>query len=306
MRVGFIGLGMMGGSMALNAGAAGHDMTVHDLRREAAERHLKAGARWAGTVSEAARGAEVVFTSLPGPPEVESVADALLDAMQPGAAWFDLSTNSPTVVRRLHERCAAKGVAMLDAPVSGGVAGARTRKLALWVGGDRAVFDRFRPVLDAIGDQVIHIGDIGAGSIAKLVHNAAGYAMQLALAEVFTMGVKAGVPPLALWAAIRQGSLGRQRSFDRLGERFLRGTYDPPNFALALGHKDVRLATELAREIGVPMRLTGLTYAEMTDALNRGWGGRDARSFLLLQQERAGLDFHVPAEDIEAVLKRDG
>jgi 3-hydroxyisobutyrate dehydrogenase len=226
--------------------------------------------------------------------------------MHPGAAWFDLSTNSPTVVRRLHKRFAAKGMAMLDAPVSGGPAGARTRKLALWVGGDRAVFDRFRPVLDAIGDQVIHIGDIGAGSVAKLVHNAAGYAMQLALVEVFTMGVKAGVPPVALWAAIRQGSLGRQRSFDRLGERFLRGTYDPPNFALALAHKDMTLATELGREIGVPMRLGNLAHAEMTDALNRGWQGRDSRSYLLLQQERAGLEIRVPAEEIEAVLKRDG
>jgi 3-hydroxyisobutyrate dehydrogenase len=306
MRVGFIGLGMMGGSMALNAGAAGFPMAVHDLRREAAEGHLKAGARWAGSAAEAARGADVVFTSLPGPREVESVADGLLESMQSGAAWFDLSTNSPTVVRRLHKRFAAKGVAMLDAPVSGGPAGARTRKLALWVGGERAVFDRFRPVLDAIGDQVIHIGDIGAGTVAKLVHNAAGYAMQLALVEVFTMGVKAGVPPLALWAAIRQGSLGRQRSFDRLGERFLRGTYDPPNFALALGHKDMTLATELGREIGVPMRLVNLAQAEMTDALNRGWQGRDSRSYLLLQQERAGLEIRVPAEEIEAVLKRDG
>jgi 3-hydroxyisobutyrate dehydrogenase len=114
------------------------------------------------------------------------------------------------------------------------------------------------------------------------------------------------VPPLALWAAIRQGSLGRQRSFDRLGERFLRGTYDPPNFALALGHKDMTLATELGREIGVPMRLASLAHAEMTDALNRGWQGRDSRSYLLLQQERAGLEIRVPAEEIEAILKRDG
>lgn len=305
MRVGFIGLGTMGGSMALNAGAAGFAMTVHDLRREAGELHLKAGARWADSPAEAARDADVVFTSLPGPREVEAVADGLFGAMRAGAAWFDLSTNSPTVVRRLHQRFAAKGVAMLDAPVSGGPAGAKSRKLALWVGGERAVFDRCRPVLDAIGDQVIHIGDIGAGSIAKLVHNAAGYAMQLALVEVFTMGVKAGVPPLALWAAIRQGSLGRQRSFDRLGERFLRGTYDPPNFALALGHKDMTLATGLGREIGVPMRVAGIAHAEMTDALNRGWEGRDSRSYLLLQQERAGLDIKVPAEEIEAVLKRD-
>jgi len=306
MRVGFIGLGTMGASMALNVGAAGVRTTVTDLRPEAAKPHLAAGARWADSVGDLGRGADVVLTSLPGPREVESVADALFDAMSPGAAWFDLSTNSPTVVRKLHQRFATKGVALLDAPVSGGPAGAKSRKLALWVGGDKAVFDRCRPVLDAIGDQVIHIGDIGAGSVAKLVHNAAGYAMQLALVEVFTMGVKAGVPPVDLWAAIRQGSAGRQRTFDRLGERFLLGTYDPPNFALGLGHKDMTLATELGRELGVPMRIAGLAHAEMTEALNRGWQGRDARSYLLLQMERAGLDIRVPAEEIEAVLKKDG
>ena len=306
MRVGFIGLGTMGGSMALNAQKGGHTLVVHDMRKEAGTRHVGAGARWADTVAEVGRSAEVVLTSLPGPKEVEAVAEGLIDAMPAGSAWFDLSTNSPTVVRRLHERFAKKGIAVLDAPVSGGPSGAKSGKLALWVGGERDVFDRFRPVLDAIGDQVLYIGSIGAGSVAKLVHNCAGYAMQLALVEVFTMGVKAGVEPLALWAAIRQGALGRKRSFDRIGDQFLQGKFDPPNFALALAHKDVTLATELGREVGVPMRLANLTYAEMTEALNRGWEKRDSRSYLLLQEERAGLDIKVPLAEIEAVLKRDG
>jgi 3-hydroxyisobutyrate dehydrogenase len=306
MRVGFIGLGTMGGSMALNAQKGGHALVVHDMRKEAAARHVDAGARWADTAAEVGRSSEVVLTSLPGPKEVEAVAEALIEAMPAGSAWFDLSTNSPTVVRRLHERFAKKGIAVLDAPVSGGPSGAKSGKLALWVGGEREVFDRFRAVLDAIGDQVLYIGSIGAGSVAKLVHNCAGYAMQLALVEVFTMGVKAGVEPLALWAAIRQGALGRKRSFDRIGDQFLQGKFDPPNFALALAHKDVTLATELGREVGVPMRLANLTYAEMTEALNRGWEKRDSRSYLLLQEERAGLDIKVPLAEIEAVLKRDG
>jgi 3-hydroxyisobutyrate dehydrogenase len=306
MRVGFIGLGMMGGSMALNALKGGFDVTVHDLRKELSEPHLKAGAKWAATVGDAGRDADVVLTSLPGPKEVEAVGEALIKVMRKGSVWFDLSTNSPTVVRRLHARFAQNGVSMLDAPVSGGPAGAKSGKMALWVGGDQAVFETYRKVLDALGDQVIFIGPIGAGSVAKLVHNCAGYAMQLALAELFTMGVKAGVEPLPLWAAIRQGALGRKRSFDRLGDQFLQGNFEPANFALALAHKDVTLATELAREIGVPMRLANLTYAEMTDALNRGWHKRDSRSFLLLQQERAGLNIKVPKEDIDAVLKRDG
>ena len=133
--------------------------------------------------------------------------------------------------------------------------GAKSRKLALWVGGDQAVFDKHRAVLDSIGDQVRYVGPIGAGLVAKLVHNCAGYAIQTALAEVFTMGVKAGVPALDLWAAVRQGSLGRIRTFDRLGKQFLQGAFDPPEFALKLAHKDMSLATQLGRELGVPMRL---------------------------------------------------
>jgi 3-hydroxyisobutyrate dehydrogenase len=153
---------------------------------------------------------------------------------------------------------------------------------------------------------VLYIGEIGAGSVAKLVHNCAGYAIQTAMAEVFTMGVKAGVPALDLWAAVRQGALGRQRTFDRLSRQFLQGSFDPPDFALKLAHKDVRLATELGRELGVPMQVSDIALAEMTAALARGWGERDSRIPMLLQEERAGVEIKVPAKDIEAVFKRDG
>ncbi len=305
MRIGFIGLGTMGSAMALNALAAGHELTVHSRRRESAQPHLEAGACWAADPYQVALASEVVFTSLPGPPEVEAVAEGLYRGLPQGAAWFDLSTNSPTVMRRLHERFAAKGIAVLDAPVSGGPKGAKSGKLALWVGGEQAVFDRFRPVLAALGDQILYIGPIGAGSIAKLVHNCAGYAIHCAVAEVFTMGVKAGIEPLELWSALRQGATGRARTFDRMADQFLPGKFEPPAFALKLAHKDVTLATDLGRELGVPMRLANLTHAEMTEALNRGWGERDSRSFLLLQEERAGVDIKVPLEAIRAELDRD-
>ena len=129
MRVGFIGLGTMGGSMALNAQKGGHGMIVHDLRREAAERHLKAGAAWAEGVRAVGEVADIVLTSLPGPPEAEAVGEELLASMRPGVPWFDLTTNSPIVARRIHARFAAKGIPMLDAPVSGGPSGAKTGKL---------------------------------------------------------------------------------------------------------------------------------------------------------------------------------
>ncbi len=309
MKVGFIGLGTMGTSMASNLQAAGHELAVNDVRGAAAAPHLAAGAAWKATPRELAEAVEVVFTSLPGPAEVEAVAlgaDGLLNGMRQGSAWFDLTTNSPAVVRRLHPLFKQKGLHLLDAPVSGGPKGARTRKLALWVGGDREVYDRFKAVLDAIGDQPHYVGEIGAGSIAKLVHNCAGYAVQTALAEVFTMGVKAGVDPLTLWRVVRQGAGGRRRTFDGLADQFLPGTYEPPSFTLTLAHKDVRLATALGREVGVPMRLAQLTLEELTEAMNRGWGPRDSRVAMLLQQERAGVHIAVPAEKVREVLERDG
>lgn len=309
MRIGFIGLGTMGAHMATHLQRAGHDLAVHDLNAQSASRHLAAGATWAATPRQAAEGAAVVFTSLPGPPEVEAVIegeDGALAGLAPGAALFDLSTNAPSLVRRLHAEFAEKGVHFLDAPVSGGPKGAESGKLAIWVGGDREIFDRFRPALDAIGDQARYIGPIGSASVAKLVHNMAGYAVNLALAEVFTLGVKAGVDPLTLFEAVRQGALGRQRTFDRLADQFLPATYDPPAFALKLAHKDVSLATQLAREVGVPMKLANITLAEMTEAMNRGWSARDSRIAMALQTERAGVQIEVDPAALRAVLDRDG
>ena len=309
MKVGFIGVGTMGRHMAANLQKAGHELIVHDARREAAEPHVKAGARWADSPRAVAEASEVVFTSLPGPVEVEAVAldekQGLLPGLTAGKAFFDLSTNSPTVVRRIHAVFKSRGVHMLDAPVSGGPKGAESRRLALWVGGDEDTFKKYKPVLDAIGDQPYYVGPIGAGSVAKLVHNCAGYMIQTAMAEVFTMGVKAGVDPLAIWKAVRQGARGRARTFDSLADNFLPGKFDPPSFALRLAHKDVTLATALGREHKVPMRLAHLTLEEMTEALNRGWAQRDSRVVMVLQQERAGVTIAVEPERLRQSLAAD-
>ena len=308
MQVGFVGLGTMGASMAANLQAAGYKLVVHDVRRESADRHVAAGARWADSATDLAKLCDVVFLSLPGPPDVEAVAlgaNGLSGGLKSGSAVFDLSTNSPTLVRKIHGIYAEKGVHMLDAPVSGGPTGARSGKLAIWVGGDKDVFDKHKALLDAIGDQARYIGAIGAGSVAKLVHNCAGYAVQTALAEVFTMGVKAGVEPLALWEAVRGGAGGRRRTFDGLIDQFLVNKYEPPAFALRLAHKDMSLATQLGREVGVPMRLANMAMAEMTEALNRGWDQKDSRSPMMLQTERAGVKIDVDPQRIAEVLDRD-
>ena len=308
MKVGFIGLGTMGRHMASNLMKGGHQLVVNDVRREAAAPHLQAGATWADSPRAVAEASEVVFTSLPGPVEVEAVAlgeQGLGTGLAAGKVYFDLSTNSPALVRRIHEAFKKKGIHMLDAPVSGGPRGAESRRLALWVGGDEDIFKRYKPVLDAIGDQPYYVGPIGAGSVAKLVHNCAGYVIQTALAEVFTMGVKAGVEPIALWKAVRQGAGGRRRTFDGLADQFLPGKFEPPSFALRLAHKDVTLATSLGREHKVPMRLANITLEEMTEALNRGWGERDSRVAMLLQEERAGVEIRVPDAAIRQVLDLD-
>ncbi len=308
MKIGFIGLGMMGRGMAANLQKAGYDLVVHDLTRQAASHHLANGATWADSPRAVAEASDLVFTSLPTPADVEQVgtgAQGLAAGLVAGKAWFDLSTNAVDLVRRLHASFAEKGVHFLDAPVSGGPTGATSGKLAIWVGGDKAVFDRHKAVLDAMGDQARYIGPIAAGTTAKLVHNMASTAINAVVTEALTMGVKAGLDPLPLWEAIRTGSAGRMRSFDGVGRRFLLGRLDPPNFQLRLIQKDVLLALQLAKETNVPMRLCHLVAQEIAEAMNRGWSGRDSQSFLLLQQERAGIaPIALSEEQIKGVMER--
>jgi 3-hydroxyisobutyrate dehydrogenase len=309
MRVGFIGLGMMGKGMAANLQKAGHDLVVHDLSRAAAEPFLAKGAVWANSPRDVGQQSEIVFTSLPVPADIEQVAigpNGLIEGMRPDTAFFDMSTNSVAAVRKIHGAFAEKNLYMLDSPVSGGPSGAASGRMAIWVGGDEQIFNRHKAVLDAMGDQAAYIGPIGAGSIAKLVHNCTSAVLNVALAEVFTMGVKAGVEPVDLWEAVRQGATGRVRTFDRLGSRFLTGQHDPADFALRLLHKDVGLAVGLGREVGVPMRLANMAYEELTEAMNRGWGTRNSSVHQLLQVERAGIPpLAADPAQVQAVLDAD-
>ena len=308
MKIGFTGLGAMGGPMAGHLIDAGHTLYVLTRRRESADAAIAKGAIWAETPKNLAASSEIVFTVLPGPPEIEAIMagdNGLRAGLKTGTPYIDLSTNSPALVRQLSSDLAGIGVSMLDAPVSGGPKGAASRKLAIWVSGNKTTYDTCKPMLDLLGDQVRYLGESGNASVAKLVHNCANYGIQMVLAEAFTMGVKAGVDPAALWGAIRQGSLGRQRAVDRMADQFLPHEFDNPAFALELAHKDVSLATALGREIGVPMRFASMTLAEMTEALNKGWGKRDSRSAMLIQEERAGLDIRVPRNVLQDILKNE-
>ena len=143
---------------------------------------------------------------------------------------------------------------------------------------------------------------IGAGTVAKLAHNLASFAIHAAMAEIFTLGVKGGVEPLALFRALRQGATGRKRTFDRLAEYFLPGKFDPAAFSLRLAHKDATLALELAREAGVPLAIGEIAHKELSRAIERGWIDRDFRVAMTLQEERAGVTTRVPAEKLRPAL----
>ncbi|WP_255732815.1 NAD(P)-dependent oxidoreductase [Sinomonas terrae] len=301
MKVGYIGLGHMGRGMAMNLVRAGNDVVVFDLSAEAMAPVVAAGATAASSVADLTKSVDVVFTSLPGPPQVEAVVlgkDGILANIEAGKVLFELSTSSRELALRIHDAFAEKGATMLDAPVSGGPAGAESGDMAFWVGGDVDVYERHLPLLKAMGDKPRHCGPIGSGTTVKLVNNVIGQMFLTVMAEAFSVGVKAGVDPLELWDALRLGVIGKGSALNMLTNQFLPGRFDPPAFALDLAFKDVTLATQLGRELGVPMRMANLTHAEMTEAVARGLGAKDCRIYLQLQLERAGVTIAVDPEEL--------
>jgi 3-hydroxyisobutyrate dehydrogenase len=297
MKIGFIGTGNIGAPIAAQLLRAGHRLLVHDIRRAAAEPLLAAGAEWCDTPAALAAQCETVTTCLPGPKEMQAVclgSSGIVAHLAPGALYLDHTTNAPSLVRRIHALLAAKNIAMLDAPVSGGMEGAQTRDLLVMAGGDDAAFTRARPLLDTIAKRVIHTGAIGTGSIAKIMHNCASFTLDMLMAECWTTGVKAGIDAATIVRVFNEAALGQQMSLKvRLPATYLRGDF-APRFSLALARKDLGLAMDLARETKTPMRLAALCEQELTEAMARGWAAHDASIALTLQEERAGAEVRLP------------
>ena len=221
-------------------------------------------------------------------------AEGLAATMSRGSLLIDFTTNSPLLVREMQDRLQPLGASMLDAPVSGGVTGAQSRRLTVQVGGNAPDLARAKPVLDAVADTVIHVGGIGAGNICKVLHNCAVFCADLAMVECLTAGIKAGVAPGILIEVFQKSGLGRNHDLHvALPARLFRGNFDPPHFALRTAMKDMGLATELARAYAVPMALAEHCEQEIRDAVARGWGNRDENIFLTLQEERAGVQVRV-------------
>lgn len=294
--IGFIGTGNIGSPMARHLVEAGHTVIVHDRRREASEDLLELGAVWADGPAAVAEQCRIVFTSLPGPPEVEAVAagpGGIAEAARPGDVHVDLSSNSITMVRRLAERASAAGTVYLDCPVTGGVRGAEAGTLTVLASGDRAAFERVQPLLEAIGSNVRYLGEAGTGCLCKLINNlivlCAGQLMQ----EGVVLGAKAGLDPAELYDLLR---LGTARPYVGLMPYVVGRRFGDPTFTLALAEKDVSLALEAGRSLAVPMPVTSAAHQTYLRAVAQGLGDQ---SFLAtLEALEAGAQTHVPQTEV--------
>ena len=287
MNIGFIGVGNMGGPMCRNILKKGsHQVRVFDLNPEAVARCTALGATAGDSPRAVAVDADVVLTSLPHPRDVEAVVlgpDGIAGHLRPGAVYCDLSTNSPLTVRKLAAALADRGVDMLDAPVSGGVVAADKATLAVMVGGKRETFDALLPVLQCLGENVVHCGDTGTGCVAKLCNNLIAFCNMAASAEGLMLGVAAGIDLEVLNQVIRNSS-GNSMTFRATAKNALSGDWTP-SFALDLAYKDMHLALELADELGIPLSLSSTVHNLMRMARGLGYGRSDATAILRVYED---------------------
>ncbi|GBQ03791.1 3-hydroxyisobutyrate dehydrogenase [Streptomyces spongiicola] len=304
MRIGFIGLGNMGGPMSLNLLAAGHTLTVYDVRKEAAAEQVAQGARLASTIAEVAGNSDTVITMLPTPRHVEQVLlgdGGLLAAMAEGSTWIDMSTSVPAVADRVRAQAEPLGIRVLDAPVSGMAKGARSGMLQIFVGGDGEDVARQRPALEAMGDpeRILHVGPHGAGYAVKLMINLLWFCHLVATSEVLAVGAKAGVDLEVLHRSLVASPATSNFLQSDVLSVLHHGDYDE-SFAMSLACKDLGLAVDLAREVGVPVELSALV--EQVYRRGRAAYGDLAGEMIpmKLYEDVAGLELRLPTSQSAA------
>jgi len=290
MNIGFIGIGQMGRHMARRILEAGYDLTVHDLRKEAASPLLEKGARWASSPREVAQFCQVVFSSLPTPQSVEEVVyglNGLKSGWKEGDIYIDMSTNSASTIRRIARDAEAMGVSVLDAPVSGGTTGAEVGTLAIMVGGDTLTLEKVRQILETMGRGIFPVGEVGCGNIAKLVNNLISLTTNSITAEGFVLGVKAGINPQILFDIIKV-STGNNWSLQQMPDTIFKGNFEP-GFKVSLGLKDMGLALDLGKEFGVPLSVGTAAQQELIATVKSGYAEKGVQSVILYLEEIAGV-----------------
>lgn len=286
MKIGFIGVGHMGGPMCRNIIRGGHDVTAFDLSSAAVQACVEVGAEAGASIAATVQDAEVVMTSLPMPADVEAVAlgaGGIAESARPGTIYVDLSTNSPKVVRAIAAELEKKSITMIDSPVSGGVIGAEKGTIAIMVGGDKTAFETCLPIFESFGENISHLGELGCGAIAKIVNNMIAFCNMAAGAEGLMLGAAAGIDPEALNQVVRNSS-GNSMSYRGVAHKTLNGDW-APSFALDLAYKDMHLALELADELGVPLMLAPQTHNLMRMARGMGYGANDTTAIMRVYEE---------------------
>ena len=290
VRIGFIGIGNMGRLMTEHLLDGGCELSVFDTDRNSASGILSRGASWADSPRDVAARSEIVFTSLPMPQDVEAVAtgpEGILSGASAGSIICDVGTTDPDTIRRIDAAAQPVGVQVLDAPVSGGTIGAQNASLCIMVGGDETAFARARPVLELLGKTILHCGPLGSGAVCKIANNLINLGSYFLVAEAFALGIKAGVQTRTLFDVISNSS-GNTQSMQEFPGGLFAGNFD--GFALDLAAKDVGLATQLGRRLGVPMDSADRIEKQYAEALGRGWGKLSAVSVVRLLEERAKVE----------------
>ncbi|MFN3928785.1 MAG: 2-hydroxy-3-oxopropionate reductase [Thermoflexus sp.] len=287
-RIGFIGLGVMGKPMARNLMKAGYPLVVYNRSRPPMEELAAEGAEVAGSPREVAARSDVVITMLPDTPEVEQVLagpDGVFSGGRPGLIVIDMSTIDPTAARRLAAQAAERGIAMLDAPVSGGEIGAIQGTLSIMVGGDPATFERCLPILRAMGRNIVYMGGPGAGQVTKAANQVVVALTIAAISEALVLAAKAGVDPAKVREALLGGFAG-SRVLEVHGQRILERNFQP-GFRVRLHHKDLRIALGLGRAVGASLPLTALVHEWLGALVTRGQGELDHSALVRLFEEWA-------------------
>jgi 3-hydroxyisobutyrate dehydrogenase len=288
VKVGFIGVGNMGNPMAGNILKQSFPMTVFDLNPRAMENLVKAGAKAAGSALEVVDASEIVLTSLPASPDVETIylqPGGLIERARPGTILIDLSSVLPSTPRKIEPRAKARGVHFLEAPVSGGVSGARAATLAIMVGGEAEPLERARPVLRAMGPNIFHVGPVGSGNIVKAINNMMACVNGVAMMEGLAVGVKAGLDPMTVYEVVKASS-GGSKALERIPRALIPRDFEP-GFKVALMNKDLETFTTIAKELHVPISFANVAQRYQQMALAAGLGEQDTSVVMTLIEQLA-------------------